>query len=95
MLEVKIGAHLLQALIPLLYVFEKPDVRCPHAAVFGFPVVVGGIGHPILTANLVGVAAALDVAGIFTICECVKRFLLLVVLLYIASMQESSSCLSD
>ena len=31
-----------------------------HAAIFGFPVVMGGIGHPILPANLFDLAAAHD-----------------------------------
>src|SRR5210317_1671253 len=60
MLKAEIGVHLLQAPVLVREFLQLPYVRDLHAAVLGFPVVVGRIGYPILAANLLHLATAFD-----------------------------------
>ncbi len=58
MLQTEVSEHRLQMAILLLQFFESLDIGRFHAAILGFPVVIGGVGYPIFPAHLFDQSAA-------------------------------------
>lgn len=60
MIQAQLGVHLLQPAVFLFKLLKPLHILGFHAAVLGFPVVVGRIGDAVLPADFLHQATALD-----------------------------------
>ena len=76
MIQAQLGVHLLKPSILILELLQALDIGRFHAPIFGFPVVISGIGYAVLPTDLLNQPAAFDLfQNLDDLKFCVTRFL--------------------